>query len=297
MQLNGHGQQKYINSDLLGSSVRLGWSSILVERWIHGAGQLQPLRPLETEIAVQLAGNSRVKRHGDGRVQDNHSMPGTIWLCPAGIYERSVRIFAQINECLHIYIPRQLFSQAALEEFGVDPDKAELRYEGGFSDNFIEQIALSIRAEMKDASSISPLLVETMRVVLAAHLLKNYSNLSPSACHLPDHTRGLDPKRMHRLVEFIDENLHRNISLSEMAAEACFSPFHFARVFKKSTGQSPGQFVKHRKIEVAKKLLHDRDRSLADVATSTGFSSQSHFSRSFSKALGVPPGAYRKENV
>ncbi len=220
-------------------------------------------------------------------------MPGTIWLCPAGIFERSVRIFAEIKNCLHIYVPHRQFSQSALEEFGVDPDKVELRYDGGFHDPFIEQIAHCIRDEMAEPSGLSGLLVETMRVALAAHLLKHYSNLTPSRCQNTEQPGGLDARRMHRLLEFIDANLHRNMTLSELASEACYSPHHFARLFKATTGESPGQFVKKRRVEAAKTLLTSGDISLTEISARTGFSSQSHFCRSFARVTGMAPTAYR----
>lgn len=293
MSVEAHGKDKYINSECVSSSAGLDWPSLTAERWTHGEGRLHPLRPMTTEIAVQLSGNSRVRRRGDGQVQDNCSSAGTVWLCPAGIFERSVKIFAEIKDCLHIYVPHKQFSHTALEEFGVDPDKAEVRYEGGFHDPFIEQVALNVRDELESPSNLSGLMVETMRVALSAHLLKNYSNLSPARCDVSVQGGSIDPKRMQRVIEFINANLHRNITLSELAAEACYSPHHFARLFKESTGQSPGQFVKGRRIEMAKSLLAKRHLSLANIATRTGFSSQSHFSRSFSNVIGIAPGAYR----
>ena len=97
-----------------------------------------------------------------------------------------------------------------------------------------------------------------------------------------------NPSYLAKLDEF--SNWYR-----QQAAAAGMSPFHFSRLFKKSTGKSPYQFVLQRRIERAKKLLRNSTRSLADVGGELGFSHQSHFTSAFRKQVGATPGAYRKE--
>jgi AraC family transcriptional regulator len=72
------------------------------------------------------------------------------------------------------------------------------------------------------------------------------------------------------------------------------SPYHFARLFKHSTGLPPHQYVIACRVERAKELLRERDRlPLADVAAEVGFSSQSHFTRHFKRLVGVTPRRFR----
>jgi AraC family transcriptional regulator len=79
-----------------------------------------------------------------------------------------------------------------------------------------------------------------------------------------------------------------------MASEACLSRFHFARAFKASTGQAPHQYVSAERLERAKSLLIQGDRSLLDIALSLNFSSQSNFTRAFRRIVGQTPGQFRQ---
>ena len=96
------------------------------------------------------------------------------------------------------------------------------------------------------------------------------------------------------MLDFVATHYGRGITLEEMAAEAGISPYHFARLFKQTIGQSPYQFVLAYRVEQAKKLMADPTRPLADVALACGFSDQAHFSRVFKRLSGSTPTAWRK---
>lgn len=100
-------------------------------------------------------------------------------------------------------------------------------------------------------------------------------------------------ERVNRAIDYVVRNLAGNLSLDEVARAACFSPFHFHRVFKSLVGETLGEFVKRQRLERALYLMaHARRRSLTDVALECGFSSSSDFSRSFKQRFGVPPSAF-----
>ena len=105
----------------------------------------------------------------------------------------------------------------------------------------------------------------------------------------------LDRHRLQRVLEFIEAHIEDDLNVATLASTACLSPFHFARVFKTATGKSPHQYVSARRLEQAKALLIQTDRTLADIALACRFSSQANFSRAFCRATGVPPGRYRAE--
>lgn len=291
--ITGHSHIKYITGTRLSTSEGNDWDYLLAERWRHKSGSLSSVVPKSTEIAILLEGKVRVYRRGDGRVQDTVGVPGTIWLCPAGIHEEEVRVYGDMEDCMHLYIPADPISSSALQEFDVDPALVRLGYECGFQDPLIEQIGRVVMGEMVGGTPVSRLLIDSLQTALSVHLLKNYSNIPNNKTHLAKATGALDKKRLHRVEDYIVSHIDRNISLEDLAREACLSPFHFARAFKATMGVAPHQYILNRKLELAKKLIANGNMSLMQVALMTGFSNQAHFTRAFKRATGQTPGQYR----
>jgi AraC family transcriptional regulator len=72
-------------------------------------------------------------------------------------------------------------------------------------------------------------------------------------------------------------------------------PSHFSQMFRKSTGQSPHQFVLRHRVERAKEILRTPEMRVLDVAVACGFKTQQHFARVFRQMCGVSPTQYRQE--
>ena len=293
MALSGHSDQKYITGFCKASSSNRNWSQLLAERWSHKAGYLGTVKPTETEIAILVDGKVKVHRRGGGQLQKANAIPGTIWICPAGIREEEIHLFGDIKECIHLYIPAKPFSDSALKEFDVDPNNLQLRYEGGFHDGLIEQIARSIVTEMDSESPTSGLIIDTLQTALAAHLVTNYSNLSPKKTRLACAAGALDQKRLDRVRDFISSNIEHNITLKELANEACLSPYHFARAFKAAVGVPPHRYIVDLKLNFAKRMITNSSTPFSQIALMTGFSNQAHFSRTFKQLTGLTPSEYR----
>lgn len=117
---------------------------------------------------------------------------------------------------------------------------------------------------------------------------------APSAPRSPRPPGSLSKARLDKVLLFVRSNLQRPLRVRELAAAIRLSPFHFARAFKASTGESPARFVRRSRLEMAARLLRDSDRALADVALTTGFGGQGHLTTAFRLAHGVTPGRYRR---
>jgi AraC family transcriptional regulator len=293
-QLIGHSKAKYTTGSCLGSSRGRGWRGVLAEQWSHAEGDLGEVLPRETEVIVMLDGALRVRRRGDGQLQNHDAVPGTVWLCPAGIREDMIHLYGEIRRSIHLYLPAAPLARTALEDVGIDPDRAQLRYEGGFRDPLIEAIGRTLATELSSPSPMAGLLVETLSTALGVYLLRAYSGLSPAAHPLAPAKGTLDGRRLARVLAFIDAHLDRDMTLEELAREACLSRFHFARCFKAATGLSPHRYVLQRRLDRAKALLKGGTLSLTEVALTCGFSSQAHFSSSFKQAIGISPGHFRQ---
>ena len=105
---------------------------------------------------------------------------------------------------------------------------------------------------------------------------------------------GLTGATLRRVLEHIEANVQRAPRLAELSAVARMSVFHFARLFKLSTGLTPHQFVLRRRIDRAKQRLTDGELpSIAAIGRDAGFRTPSNFTSAFHRATGVTPTVYR----
>jgi AraC-like DNA-binding protein len=83
--------------------------------------------------------------------------------------------------------------------------------------------------------------------------------------------RALPARRLRRVTEYIRQNLDKGLSLGELAAVVCMSPYHFARLFKYSTGVPPHRFVVRQRIAQARAWLARPELSIAQISRLVGF--------------------------
>ena len=104
-------------------------------------------------------------------------------------------------------------------------------------------------------------------------------------------------QRINRVIDHIRENLDRQMKLEELAGVACFSEFHFHRIFSAVTGETLSNFTNRLRLERAARLLRYSSRTLTDIAFACGFSSSATFSRAFrSGCYAAKPEAARNHS-
>jgi len=104
---------------------------------------------------------------------------------------------------------------------------------------------------------------------------------------------GLPDCRLRRVAQYVQDNLHRDLRLAELSGLVHMSPYHFARLFKRSTGVSPHRFLVQRRIEQARALLAAQTLPIAEIARSVGFRTPSHFATIFRRISGITPSVDR----
>jgi AraC family transcriptional regulator len=139
---------------------------------------------------------------------------------------------------------------------------------------------------------VDRLYVESLVMELAVLLLRGHSTASPAEKVLPP--SGLTRNQARRVLEYIESNLSRELTLKELAAITNLSRHHFARMFKQAIGVAPHRYVLERRLERAKHMLRTAHSSLAEISLSTGFDSQSHFTSTFHRMVGATPGEFQK---
>jgi AraC family transcriptional regulator len=106
-------------------------------------------------------------------------------------------------------------------------------------------------------------------------------------------TREYHSLAVQRVISAIRERLDENISLSEMAAVAYMSRYHFNRTFRQVTGLPPRRFLSKLRVEAATRMLLNTNTSVTDICLDVGYNSLGTFVRRFSGALGISPSKLR----
>jgi len=292
MSLQTHGDQKYQSSTLMDHGAA-EFNALRIEHRRIDAGPQSCVRPECNELVYILSGQAVVRRKADGQMQEGIARRGTSWLVPAGTNETLLELDGS-TECLIIFLPERLLEESALADYEIDPAKARLIYAGGFSDPTLAQIGTLMHGLVgRETGPIDQIFADGLRTALAAHLLGNYN---PSGWRPAARVPSLDARRLKRVLEFMEARLGQNLTLKDLAREACLSPFHFSRLFHEAIGRSPHQYLIERRIRAAQAMLLNGQSSIAEVALDIGFGSQANFSRAFRKVTGLTPREYREAN-
>jgi len=125
---------------------------------------------------------------------------------------------------------------------------------------------------------------------LAAWLRKTLEHVMSAIERQEDFT---PPLLIGKALDFMRDNLHRDISRDETARHAGISPGHFSRLLKERTGRSFTELLRQCRVDLACDLLRDESQSLSAIAYACGFCDQSYFTHVFQDVKGMTPGQYR----
>ncbi|GGP13017.1 helix-turn-helix transcriptional regulator [Oceanobacillus neutriphilus] len=100
-------------------------------------------------------------------------------------------------------------------------------------------------------------------------------------------------KTVQDSILFIQQNLDKDLSLSVLANEAAYSPYHFSRMFKRQVGVSPMYFISSLRLQLAKKLLLDTAFPIREIGLEVGQQSLGTFTTRFTNSIGMTPASFR----
>jgi len=109
-----------------------------------------------------------------------------------------------------------------------------------------------------------------------------------------EHYERVEADKIHQIKQFISEHSHKDISLNILAEKVDLSPIYISKMFKEKLGINYIDFLTECRIEKAKKLLNDPERSLKEITFEIGYHEPNYFSKVFKKMCGVSPKEYRK---
>ncbi|MBR0692753.1 helix-turn-helix domain-containing protein [Bradyrhizobium lablabi] len=255
---------------------------ITVSRWATVVGGLrneQAITPEWCHIITVALKASRLSLSADSRLLFEGSMaPGTIHISAPGQHLRAQ--FVPPFDFLHLHV----------------------------DNNFLDEAGLASRDSLATAV---PLLRDPLVEALSRSLLNGSSEpcrrhyvesvgkaIVMRAMARPENARRCSelPKwRMKRLEQYLSANIHRPISLGDMAAVAGLSKMHFAAQFRAATGFRPHEYLLLKRVEHAKAAMLQTTMPLVEVAFSVGFNAQAHFSTVFKRFTGMSPARWKQE--
>jgi AraC family transcriptional regulator len=294
--VNRHGLERFGFGGMLLSSADRGWAGLSAQICSVGRG-VKPWRTPQTDVRVCVdvrGNNSLVTRRAPGFESPIIARRGTVWLSPPGVEEGSVEFAEDMTGILHIYLPLSSFSSANFDINFSESAIGALSYEGALEDPLLAEIGCAIASELQTETSVGGLLAASLASSLAARLIQKYIRASTGQSIVSLARGALDRRRLRRVLDYIEANLEGDLNLDLLASIACLSRYHFARAFRQAVGQSPHRYVSARRLDRAKALLMQGDRSLVDIALSLSFSSQANFTRAFKQATGQAPGQFRQ---
>ncbi|MCI0490514.1 MAG: helix-turn-helix domain-containing protein [Blastocatellia bacterium] len=153
----------------------------------------------------------------------------------------------------------------------------------GNHNNSIAGLMARLYKEFKDIDDVSHIAIEGLTLEILAGLVRASKRVKTKKA----------PPWLRLVVEKINDEFDRPLTLSEVARSVGVHPSHLAQVFREHHDCTLGEFIRHIRIERAIQQMTCTDASLVDISLATGFSDQSHFSRVFKRATGMPPAEFR----
>jgi AraC family transcriptional regulator len=264
------------------------WTGLKVHRARVLPGRLSESAELPHKINVSLSGNLTTEKTScGGRRIITRGGAGNLCITPSG-QSMSASWDKTLDNLGFLLEPDFVVRTAAENRFSSNFEFTEV-YKT--EDALIQQIGLTLLAESSAETPAGRLYADSLIQTLTLHLLKNYTTANAAS---ENTNGGLSGYKLRRVKEFIDANLEEDLSLAEIASVAELSQYHFARAFRKSTGQTPQQYVMQQRIERAKELLAKDDLPIVEISLRTGFKNQSHFTTLFHKFTKLTPKMWRE---
>jgi len=170
--------------------------------------------------------------------------------------------------------------------------EVELRSAPKLQDARVGALVAALNAERIAGFPNGQLFLDSVEQALAVALVNGHG---VQRCSARVYRGGLTPARLRRVTELVLAKIEEELTLHEMAQCVGLSTAHFCEAFRKSTGESPHQFLLRQRVERAKEMLREAEMRVLDVAVACGFKTQQHFARVFRQICGASPREYRYE--
>jgi AraC family transcriptional regulator len=269
------------------SSVGAKWNDIVVEQHQFPSSELVDVMYKRHVIVVIVGYPFTVEFEKDGRLQRVQRARGAVSFFPSHRpFSGRLKAERGLSANLLFLALSPVFISRVAEEMELEADRIELTGRRGITDPTLRHIALALRAGVQSGDALDRMYGEALSTALAVHLLREYGTavLEPKRPY-----GGLPREKLVRAVEYIQDQLNADLTVSGIAQVADMSADHFTKLFKESTGQSPYRYVVEARVRKAKELLTTGKFTISEAAHQVGFVDQSHLTRHFERVFGLPP--------
>jgi AraC family transcriptional regulator len=279
--------QRVVATLPLRTSCQLNWPGVEVHRYrLTNAPAVESSVPYILVVLPHAEKPYKAEMTIGGKVLTARLDKNCVSIVPPG-QVRAVRGPAQPVELTFIFLDPLAVARIARAETGVD--FPEIIPQFGIVDPLIRSIGMMLDAELASEHPKPRIYAESLVAALAAQIFARYAvPLVQDMRRLGSHWPAL-----LRSIEFIENNLDRELLLGDMAAVANMSKYHFAKSFRQVMGMPPYQYLVRIRVEKARKLLRDHTMSVEEVASRVGYFNKEHFSKQFLKLVGNTPKNYR----
>ncbi|TAD88617.1 MAG: AraC family transcriptional regulator [Alphaproteobacteria bacterium] len=204
------------------------------------------------------------------------------YLLPVGVTSRWRGPVSRLHQVLHFHFSSQWLVRVA-EESEIPATATQLNLLAGVDDPPLDGLLRAITAVGDDLTTCY---AEHWSVLVGLRLLRT----APRSRRL-----SIAPWRLARALALAEARLDHDVSLSDLAAAAGLSRFHFSRAFREAMGEPPHAHVRRLRCERAATMMTNTQMTLAEVAQACGFAHQAHFTTAFRRVYGTTPGRWRAD--
>jgi len=273
----------------LTNSVALDWPGVRLERYQLEAMTLPAHGHVHHLLLVHQGVQPIVaSRRTGSRVEADQFRSGDIGLYPGGEYGPSG--WDGPADIIHIHLDAQALETRARRD--LDLSYFALRERFRSEDHLLAQVGQQLLAVAGRPHTLGHLYAESLVTTLCYHLIEHHATFERRLSG--ETNRRLPAAVLARLDAYLEAHVEAPVTLEVLAGLANLSVYHFARLFKHTTGRSPYQYVLDWKIRRARTLLRAGELPVAAIGDALGFSSPAHFAAAFKRAVGQSPRAFQQ---
>ncbi|BAY87585.1 AraC family transcriptional regulator [Calothrix parasitica NIES-267] len=286
IDFNSQNNKSPINLSPIISSTDKGWNNIGVGYYSLPANETPEISFSQHVIAVHVDKYPiKGERILEGRVVKETYTNGKIAIYPANVIQ--AMNWDKRIEFINLSLEHKFIENCADTIYS---NNIEILPQFAIEDPVIYSLGLALKTEVESDNNGNLLYAESAATMLAVHILRHYAVQKPVVNNF---VGGIPRFKLKLVINYINDNLDQDFGLIQLARLINISPNHFIRLFKRSIGVTPYQYVLECRINKAKQLLKNQKLTITEISHQLGFYDQSRFTNTFRKRVGITPKKYR----